>query len=64
MCFQQAAKSGLPSCDFLTVTAQLLNMSGLLSPANGRDTEDRVSLISIKSVNPSPDTLTSKYFKA
>jgi hypothetical protein len=35
-------------------------MAGLLSPSNGQDAEDRQSLISIKSVNASPDTLTSK----
>ena len=34
-------------------------MAGLLSPGNGQEAEDRVSLISIKPVNPSPDTLTS-----
>ena len=35
-------------------------MAGLLSPGNGQDAEDRQSLISIQSVDPSPDTLTSK----
>ncbi|KAF8165552.1 calcium activated cation channel [Crassisporium funariophilum] len=33
-------------------------MAGFLSPGNLPDSEDRISLISIKSVNPSPDTLT------
>lgn len=34
-------------------------MAAFLSPGLDRDAEDRISLISIKSVNPSPDTLTS-----
>lgn len=33
-------------------------MAAFLSPGFNQDAEDRVSLISIKSVNPSPDTLT------
>ncbi|KAF8969434.1 calcium activated cation channel [Flammula alnicola] len=33
-------------------------MSGFLAPGPSRDSEDGVSLISIKSVSPSPDTLT------
>jgi hypothetical protein len=34
-------------------------MPRLLSPGNGQEAEDRVSLLSIIPVNPSPDTLTS-----
>ncbi|KAF4620040.1 hypothetical protein D9613_005266 [Agrocybe pediades] len=33
-------------------------MSGFLSPANVPDAEDRISVMSVQSVNPSPDTLT------
>ncbi|KIM46401.1 hypothetical protein M413DRAFT_441497 [Hebeloma cylindrosporum] len=33
-------------------------MAAFLSPGFNQDAEDRISLISIKSVNPSPDTLT------
>ena len=36
-------------------------MAAFLSPGLVQDAEDRVSLISIKSVNPSPDTLTSTF---
>jgi hypothetical protein len=46
----------------LTVTENPM-MPGLLSPGNGQEAEDRLSLISMKPVNPSPDTLTSSYFK-
>ena len=37
-------------------------MPGLLSPRNGQEAEDRLSLIAAKPV-PSPDTLTSNCIK-
>jgi hypothetical protein len=47
-------KEFTPTLIFLTV------MAGFLSPS-ARDAEDSASLISVKSVAPSPDTLTSMF---
>jgi hypothetical protein len=56
VCQCHSEKEFAPTLIFLTV------MAGFLSPSAARDAEDSVSLISVKSVAPSPDTLTSMFY--